>query len=61
MISFEDFQNVDIRVGTVVEASVPEWSHWVMRIKVDLGNYKLNVKYLQYSHYIKRGVGEFLQ
>ena len=37
-ITFEDFQKVDIRIGTVVEATVPEWSHWVMRIKVDLGS-----------------------
>lgn len=36
-ISFEDFQKVDIRIGTVLEADIPEWSHWVMRIKVDLG------------------------
>ncbi|MBI2310112.1 methionine--tRNA ligase [Candidatus Collierbacteria bacterium] len=36
-ISFSDFQKLDIRVGTVVEASVPEWSHWVMKLKVDLG------------------------
>ena len=36
-ITFEDFQKVEIRIGTVVSAEVPEWSHWVMRIKVDLG------------------------
>lgn len=36
-ITFEDFQKVDIRMGTVISADVPEWSHWVMRIKVDLG------------------------
>lgn len=35
-ITFEDFQKVDIRIGTVISADVPEWSHWVMRIKVDL-------------------------
>lgn len=43
MINFEEFQNVDIRVGTVVEAIVPEWSHWVMKIKVDLGD-ELGIK-----------------
>lgn len=37
-IDFTDFQKVDIRIGTVVEATVPEWSHWVMKIKVDLGS-----------------------
>lgn len=36
-ISFDDFEKVDIRVGTVTEATVPEWSHWVMRLKVDFG------------------------
>ena len=37
IISFEDFEKVDIRMGTVVEATVPEWSHWVMKLTVDLG------------------------
>ena len=37
-INFEDFQKIDIRIGTVVSAEVPEWSHWVMKIKVDLGD-----------------------
>jgi methionine--tRNA ligase beta chain len=36
-ISFADFQKVDIRIGTVTKADVPSWSHWVMRLKVDLG------------------------
>lgn len=36
-IPFSDFQKLDIRIGTVVEASVPEWSHWVMKLIVDLG------------------------
>lgn len=43
MINFEEFQNVDIRVGTVIEAVVPEWSHWVIKLKVDLGE-ELGVK-----------------
>jgi len=37
-VSFSDFQKLDIRIGTVVEAVVPEWSHWVMKLKVDLGS-----------------------
>jgi len=37
-ISFTDFEKVDIRIGTVTKAEVPEWSHWVMRIIVDLGS-----------------------
>ena len=36
-ISFDDFSKVDIRIGTVVKADVPEWSHWVIRLEVDLG------------------------
>ena len=36
-ISFDDFEKVDIRIGTVIKADVPEWSHWVMRLEVDLG------------------------
>lgn len=37
-IIFDDFEKVDIRVGTVVKAEVPEWSHWVIRLEVDLGS-----------------------
>ncbi|HCR35879.1 hypothetical protein A2130_04765 [Candidatus Woesebacteria bacterium GWC2_33_12] len=36
-ITFDQFEAVDIRIGTVIEAVVPEWSHWVIRMKVDLG------------------------
>jgi len=36
-ISFDDFGKVDIRIGTVIKADVPEWSHWVIRMEVDLG------------------------
>lgn len=36
-ISIDQFQKLDIRVGTVVSADVPEWSHWVMRLTVDFG------------------------
>ena len=37
MISIDYFSKIDIRIGTVTDASVPEWSHWVMRLTVDLG------------------------
>lgn len=37
-IDFDVFKRVDIRIGTVIQAEVPEWSHWVMKLKVDLGN-----------------------
>lgn len=36
-ITFDQFEAVDIRMGTVVTADVPEWSHWVLRMTVDLG------------------------
>lgn len=36
-ITFDDFNKLDIRVGTVVKAEVPEWSHWVIKLEVDLG------------------------
>lgn len=42
-ISFDDFEKVDIRMGTVVTADVPEWSHWVIRMTVDLGE-ELGIK-----------------
>jgi len=38
LINFDDFEKVDIRIGTVIKAEVPEWSHWVMKITVDLGS-----------------------
>jgi methionine--tRNA ligase beta chain len=37
-ITFKDFQRLDMRVGTVVSAEVPKWSHWVMKLTVNLGN-----------------------
>lgn len=36
-IKFSDFQKLDIRIGTVTKAEVPEWSHWVMKLTVDCG------------------------
>lgn len=36
-ISFDEFSKTDIRIGTVIKAEIPEWSHWVMKLEVDLG------------------------
>ncbi len=36
-ITYDDFSKLDIRIGTIVEAEVPEWSHWVMKLTVDFG------------------------
>lgn len=37
-ISINDFAKADIRIGTVVKAEVPEWSHWVIKLEVDFGD-----------------------
>jgi methionine--tRNA ligase beta chain len=39
-VSFSDFQKLDIRIGTVTKAEVPDWSHWVMKLTVDVGEQK---------------------
>jgi tRNA-binding protein len=36
-INYDQFQKLDIRIGTVKSAEVPEWSHWVMKLTVDFG------------------------
>lgn len=36
-VTFDQFSAVDIRIGTVTKAEVPTWSHWVIRLEVDLG------------------------
>lgn len=36
-ISFNQFSQIDIRIGTVVKAEVPKWSHWVMKLTVNFG------------------------
>jgi tRNA-binding protein len=36
-ITFDQFSAVDIRIGTVTKAEVPDWSHWVMKLTVDFG------------------------
>ena len=33
-ITYADFKKLDIRIGEVVDAVVPEWSHWVMKLTV---------------------------
>lgn len=36
-INIDDFAKLDIRIGTVVKAEVPDWSHWVLKMEVDFG------------------------
>lgn len=33
-VTFGDFKKLDIRIGEVVEAEVPKWSHWVIKLTV---------------------------
>ncbi len=40
MIKFKDFQKLDIRVGTVIEAERVEGSEKLLRLVVDLGHEK---------------------
>jgi len=37
IIQYEDFDKLDIRVGKVVEANIPEWSEKLIEFKVDFG------------------------
>lgn len=37
-IHYEDFDKLDIRVGKIVEAHVPEWSEKLIEFKVDFGS-----------------------
>lgn len=36
-ISYDDFSKLDLRVGKVVDASLPEWSEKLIRYEVDFG------------------------
>lgn len=36
-IQYPDFEKLDIRTGTIVDASEPEWSHKLLRFEVDFG------------------------
>jgi methionyl-tRNA synthetase len=36
-ITFQDFQKLDLRVGQVVAANSPDWSHKLLELKVDFG------------------------
>lgn len=37
IISFPDWEKLDVRVGTIVEASAPEWSNKLIELHVEFG------------------------
>ena len=37
-ISYTDFQKLDIRIGTIVDVSIPEGSNKIVKLLVDLGD-----------------------
>ena len=37
-VAFEDFGKLDLRVGKVLEAFVPEWSQKTIQFKIDFGS-----------------------
>lgn len=36
-IKFQDFLKLDLRVGKVISAQIPDWSQKLLELKVDLG------------------------
>ena len=38
LIDYNQFEKLDVCIGTVIEAVVPQWSHWVTKLTVDLGD-----------------------
>jgi len=38
MISFEDFQKIDLRVAKIIEAENVEGSEKLLKLKIDLGS-----------------------
>lgn len=43
MISFDEFQKIDLRIGKVIEAEDVENSKKLLKLKVDLGNEKKQI------------------
>ena len=38
IVTYPDFEKLDLRVGTVIEASLPDWSTKLIRYIVDFGD-----------------------
>jgi methionyl-tRNA synthetase len=52
-INFDDFEKVDVRIGTVIKAEVPEWSHWVMKLEVEIGDKEKRICFSGISKFFK--------
>ena len=52
-ITIDDFQKLDIRVGTVVKAENPKWSHWVTKLTVDFGGLGKRTIFAGIMHFYK--------
>lgn len=52
-ISFDDFEQIDIRIGTVIKAEVPAWSHWVMRLEIEIGDREKRICFSGISKFFK--------
>ena len=52
-ISFDGFQKVDIRIGTVIKAEVPSWSHWVVRLEIEIGDRERKICFSGISKFFK--------
>ncbi len=43
LIAFEDFEKIDIRIGTIVRVEEVEGSHKLVRLIVDFGDHQRNI------------------
>lgn len=37
LVTFSDWEKLDIRLGTIIQASAPEWSNKLIQLTVDFG------------------------
>ncbi|MEI8232465.1 MAG: hypothetical protein WCG44_01850 [bacterium] len=43
IINFDDYSKIEIRVGKIIEASVPEGSNKLIQFRVDFGEYQKTI------------------
>ena len=61
MISIEDFQKIDVRIGTVVEATKVENADKLLKLQIDFGTEKRQIltamaEYFQPEHFLNKQV-----